>query len=446
MNDIRRLSIVQLQTLYRSGELSPVEVTKAVISDAQSAARQLNAFAEVTEEQAMADAHLAEAAFCSGEDLGALQGVPIAIKDNLETKGIPTRVGSPVFSAFVPDQDADVVSRLKATKSVSVGKTTMLELAYGYAHPSVGVAPNPWNTEHTASGSSNGSAVAVAAGLVYGAIGTDTGGSIRIPSAYCGLVGMKPTYGLVSCHGVVPLAWSLDHVGPITRSVEDNALFLEAIAPGFSAHDPQIRLGARGLRVGVMSVLDTVDPDVRNPIENVLAGLKRDGANLVDVSTIGDFGQFTAVLMGTLLAEAAATQDGLIDQHLHEYHPRIRDQLLLGSMLPAVGYIRAQRVRKKLIDALEDHLKDLDVLVLPTAPTAAPREDAVVELDDITRFTGPFNVSGLPALSLPCGTAQNGLPVAMQIVGHRFAEAIVYRAARACERITGCGGQLAPGW
>jgi aspartyl-tRNA(Asn)/glutamyl-tRNA(Gln) amidotransferase subunit A len=439
------LTFTELGKLYRSKAISPTEVTQSLLEEIEKKDADLNSYTTVTADLALEQARTAESEFASGKDRGPLHGIPINLKDNIITAGISTQVGSPIMKEYIPDQDAYVVPLLRSAGAVMLGKTNMLEFAYGETNTVMGEVSNPWNLAHTVSGSSSGSAASVARGLSYGTLGTDTAGSIRIPSSYCGLVGLKPTYGLVNCEGVIPLGWSLDHMGPMTRSVHDNAAILGAISEfdynSFLKTDTKIK----NLRIGVVRMGVEVSDEVRSAVTSVVNELQKNGTSVqFDLST-AFLDDSSRILMGLLLPEASAAHEDFILEHAEKYHPVIRERLEIGLMIPAVDYIRAQRFRKRIIHDADLLMADYDVLITPTTTTPAPRKEGEIDLTNITRFTCPFNVTGLPALSLPCAISTSGLPFGLQIVGKPFTESIMYKVALAVEEITGLSGLVAGG-
>lgn len=448
------LTIESLAESYRTHQLSPVEVTKAVLAEIAERDGALNSYASVTEELALAQAQTAERAFMRGEDHGPLQGVPINVKDNVFTAGIPTEVGSTIMRGFVPAQDADVVTRLKTVGAVMVGKANMLEFAYGKPHPAIGVTNNPWDLSCSVGGSSSGSGASIAAGLGFGSLGTDTGGSIRIPASYCGLVGLKPTYGLVSLEGVVPLGWSLDHIGPMTRSTYDNAAMLAAISDyPFNPVSLKSKHVAR-LRVAVLEMGEEIEVEVREAIERVCQGLKERGAVIVQNVQLEILDEVSDVLMGIMIPEASAAHDALLEENQASYHPTTRGRLELGSRILAIDYLRAQRYRNRLCMQVNAITREFDVLILPTTASAAPHQNELTGPDEFVRFTGPgtvdmtrftglFNLTGSPAMALPTGMSRTGLPLSMQLVGRPFSEAVLYQVAAACEEVTEWNARIA---
>ncbi|MBM3946258.1 MAG: amidase, partial [SAR202 cluster bacterium] len=395
----------------------------------------------------------------AGHDLGPLHGVPISIKDIFATKGLPTTAGSKILAEWVSSKDATVVRKLRQAGAVLVGKTNLHEFAFGVTTENAhfGATKNPWNIERVPGGSSGGSGAAIAARMGYASLGSDTGGSIRIPAALCGAVGLKPTYGRVSKNGVVPLAWSLDHVGPLTRTVEDAAIVLNTIA-GYDPKDPTssrrqvpdytLRLDdpVIGLAVGVPSApfWEPVEADVAKAVREALEVLKSLGARLIEV----DFpyaDQVSGLQTAVILSEAAAYHMRWMRERPQDYAPAIVTRLRQGAVIPAVDYLNAQRGRAILRDAVRDLLRRVDVLATPTVPIVAPKMGqtvmsvGAVEVQAtrvLTRNVSPFNLLGLPALSVPCGFDGQGLPIGLQIAGRPFEEETVLRVGHAYQKAT----------
>ena len=453
-----RLTVAQASGLIRQRRLSPRELTQALLDRIAAINPRLNAYLTVTADQALKHAAEAEARAARGELRGPLDGVPVGLKDLFATKGVRTTAGSRILADWAPDHDAAVVERLRAAGAVSLGKTHMHEFAFGITNvnPHYGPARNPWDPERMTGGSSGGAGAAVAAGLALAALGSDTGGSIRIPAALCGVVGLKPTYGLVSRRGAVPLAWSLDHVGPLARTVEDAALLLNAIA----GHDPRdpgsanvplpdytrgLRDGVRGLRFGVLPRSATsVDKEVGDALAQAHRVLEGLGARLEEV----DFPslQYAASASTVILSsEAAAFHRRWMDERPQDYGNDVLIRLASARLLPATLLVTAQRVRRLVRRELLALFQRVDVLLWPAVPVAAPRigEQGEAHGDEhrrirasITRFTPLFNLTGLPALSVPCGFTTEGLPIGLQMAAAPFQEPTLLRAAHAYEQAT----------
>jgi aspartyl-tRNA(Asn)/glutamyl-tRNA(Gln) amidotransferase subunit A len=456
--DLDGFTLAALARALRQRVLSPVEVTQACLARIERLDPILNAFITRTPERALVEARRAEQEIAAGRWRGPLHGVPIALKDIFATAGIRTTCGSPVLRDWVPARDATVVQRLTAAGAVLLGKLNMSEFAYGEVHPDVGAPRNPWDLERFTGGSSSGSAAAVAAGLCFGSLGTDTGGSIRGPAAHCGIVGLKPTYGLVSRAGVVPLSWSLDHVGPMARTAEDAALLLDAIAawdpadPTSSSPPPPARRRTlrglartlRGLRVGVLTqFLDGgTAPEIVARVRDAVTVLESLVGTVEEVA-LPHSDQIVPAWWTICLAEAAAYHQPTLARQPQDYSDRVRARLLAGLAIPAAQYLQAQRVRRAVVAACAALFRRVDLLVLPAAPAEAPPIAAVTSggpweaMRERIRLTAPFNLTGLPAVSVPCGFTASGLPVGLQIVGPRFADRTVLAAAWGYERAAG---------
>ncbi len=453
--DLCYLTLQELAGRTRAREVSPVEATEATLERIERLNPKLNSFITVMAEQALADARAAESEIASGRHRGPLHGVPIGVKDLCATKGVPTTAASKILAGWVPDQDATVVRKLRDAGAVIVGKTHLHEFAFGATgvNPHYGPARNPWDTSRITGGSSSGSANAVAAGLCFAAIGSDTGGSIRMPSSLCGVTGLKPTYGRVSLAGVVPLAWSLDHAGPMARSARDCALVLEAIA-GHDPADPQsapapverwseaLEGGLAGLRIGVPETyaFERAQPDVAPVVREAIATLGRLGAEVkqLDLPAIGEYWTAATVV---LVGEAAAYHQQNMEQRPQDFGDDVRMRIQLGLDQKAVDYVRMAQARDEARRTSDDVLlSEVDLLAMPaTIRTAVPIDS--IKKDDptlgLTLMTAPFDLTGQPAVSVPCGFTEQGLPVGLQLVGRRFDEATVLRAAHAYETQSG---------
>ncbi len=447
-------TLAALARAYREDRLSPVEVVKVLLGRIE--ADETGAFITVTAERALEDAARAEEELRSGRDKGPLHGVPVGLKDLIYTKGILTTMGSAFFRDYAPDHSATVVQRLEEAGAVSIGKTNTHEFAYGPTgdRSFFGPTRNPHDAARITGGSSGGSGAAVAAGLVYGALGSDTGGSIRIPSALCGVVGMKPTFGRVSKHGVFPLAWSLDHVGPITRTVEDNALMLSVLA----GHDPEdpysanlaeedftrdLQREVRGRRIGLPDAFyfEHVEAEVEERVREAAEVFASLGAETREVD-IPNLWETLHAQRLTLAVEAYAVHEERLKTEPERFDDQGLERLLRGEGLEAYRYANAQQRRLHSRREFGRILREVDVLLTPTVPIPATeigqRETVIGDYEEavysaLTRFTGPTNLNGLPSLSVPCGSTASGLPVGMQLIGRQFDEATLYNFGHAYE-------------
>ena len=449
------MTILEAADALRARRVSAVELAAAATARISRLNSKLNAFITVTAEQAREEARQADAELAAGRDRGPLHGIPIAVKDLFCTRGVRTTCGSKVYEDFVPGIDAAVVERLRMAGAVMLGKLNMHEMAYGItsANPHFGPVRNPWNLEHSPGGSSGGSAAAVAAQLVYAAMGSDTGGSIRIPAAFCGVVGLKPTYGRVSRYGALPLAYSLDHMGPLARSVRDAAAMLNAIA-GYDRRDPTSSrhpvvdfvpddgCSIRRLRIGFPEnfYFDRLHSGVESSVRGVFARAQSLGA-VVKPVRVPDIAALNTVGRVIQLAEASAAAEPFLE-HREKFGPDVLALLDQGRLLPATDYINAQRLRRKMCREFDQLWSQVDCLIAPATPITAPRiGDATVRLggrdEDVrlatTRLVRGINVLGLPALSIPCGLGASGLPIGIQIIGPAWEEALILRVGAALE-------------
>jgi aspartyl-tRNA(Asn)/glutamyl-tRNA(Gln) amidotransferase subunit A len=461
MADLTYASATELARLIAGKHVSPVEVVRAHLERITSLDGSLRSFITVTGDAALAAAREAEAAVTGGRPLGPLHGVPLGLKDLYDTAGVLTTGGSKILAQRVPTTDATVVRRLREAGMIVLGKLNMVEFAYGPEgrNPHYGHARNPWDAakHRMAGGSSSGSGVAVAAGLVPVALGSDTGGSIRIPCSLCGLTGIKPTYGRVSRAGVLPLSWSMDHVGPMTRNAADSALALGAMA-GYDAADPTTSVlpvpdymaaltgDVRGVRVGLLRsyFLDGAAPDVRSAVETAARALEKAGA-IVDEVALPGVRHVAAGALAVVATEAMAYHAAFLRTRKGDYDPDVSTRLMAGAFVTGVHYVRGQQVRALIRREVDDALARRDVLLAPATPITAPGiDERQTTLGDgpsdirsaLIRLTRPFNFSGHPACSLPCGFSGEGLPIGMQIVGRPFDEATVLRVADAYQRLT----------
>ncbi len=454
------LTISQLSKLIEKKEVSPVEVTTSFLERIDQLDGQINAYITVLEEEARKSSQEAERAILSGNHLGPLHGIPIAVKDIFMTKGIRTTAGSKILADFFPKEDATVVQRLKEAGAVIIGKTNLHEFAYGMTtdNPHYGPTRNPWDMERIPGGSSGGSAAAVAASLCSGSLGSDTGGSIREPASLCSIVGLKPTYGRVSRFGVIPLAWSLDHAGPITKSVEDSALILTTIA-GKDVRDSASSdapvpdyakaLGGavKGLRLGIPKeyFFEELDDEIHNNVKKAIGVLQGLGIAVEEVSL--PYVKYSPTLLWVITgAEANSYHEPFFKTRIEEYGRDVRANLEVAQFVLATHYLKAQRVRNILREQVLEVLNKVDVIISPTTPLPAPKigqrelkigERDISDVGGMGRFTCPFNLSGVPAISLPCGFTSSGLPIGLQIAGRPFDEETVLKVAWAYEANTG---------
>ncbi|MBI4482941.1 MAG: Asp-tRNA(Asn)/Glu-tRNA(Gln) amidotransferase subunit GatA, partial [Acidobacteria bacterium] len=426
-------TLSELGDLLRTRAVSPTEAVRATLDRITELNGTLNAYITVLADQAEAQAREAEREIRSGRYRGPLHGVPISVKDLFHIPGARTTCGSKILQDFVPTEVATAVQRLRSAGAVLVGKTNLHEFAFGVTNinPVFGTVRNPWDLDRIAGGSSGGSAAAVSAALCSASLGTDTGGSIRIPSALCGIVGLKPTYGRVSRHGVVPLSWSLDHVGPMTRSVKDAALMLGVIA-GRDGKDPSSARAPvpdfasslpdhlRGIRLGIPReyFFDQVDAEVLEAVRRACRLLEESGATSREVS-IPRMDSIPSMYLITY-AEAASYHEKNLRERPGDYGADVRGHLEFGSTLLATDYLKAQRLRNLFRRELKAVFETVDALLTPTVPVPAPRSDqSTVTIGNVEedvrsallRFTRPFNLAGVPALSVPCGWTRSGLPI-----------------------------------
>jgi aspartyl-tRNA(Asn)/glutamyl-tRNA(Gln) amidotransferase subunit A len=451
--DLTSLSLAAAARLVEQREASPVELTQACLGRIEAVERRLNAFITVMGEQAQEAARRAEAEIAAGNHRGSLHGIPVAVKDLFDVAGVVTTAGSKLLKANVAAADSGAVERLREAGAVLLGKLNMHEFAYGATgvNPHFGAARNPWNTDRVTGGSSSGSGAAVAGRECFAALGTDTGGSIRIPASLCGITGLKPTFGRVSRRGVIPLSWSLDHAGPMARTAEDCALVLQALAgqdpqDASSAGEPvpdyaaALGKGVEGLRIGVPRefFFDNVDADVERAVREAIEALMRLGAEVSDIS-LPHIAEAPAALTAIMLPEALAYHQQRLAADPEGFGADIRYRLELGATFTAVHYVQGQRFREMIVRAWRDEVFDrVDLLAMPTTLGAAVE----IETGDLSatfkliRNTNPLNLLGVPAISVPCGFTDGGLPIGLQLAGRWWDEATVLRAARAYQEAT----------
>jgi aspartyl-tRNA(Asn)/glutamyl-tRNA(Gln) amidotransferase subunit A len=453
------LTISEAAALLAPKELSPVDLVEAHLARIADTGEVLNTFVTLLVDEARVAAKKAESEIQAGRYLGPLHGIPIGLKDLYYTQGIRTTVGSKIMRDFVPDYDAAVAESFQEAGAILMGKLQMHEFALGATseNPHHGPARNPWNIGRITGGSSGGSGAAVAAGQCMAALGSDTGGSVRIPAGACGIVGLKPTYGLVSRHGVFPLSHSLDTVGPMARTVRDTAITLNAIA-GHDSRDlssaarPRqdyivgLDNGVRGLRVGVPQeyFYDSIDDEITDAIKAVAGILEGLGAVVEDVS-IPVLDQSIPISGAILITEAAEIHMDNLRNRPEDFGADVRERLYIGAATSAVDYIKAQRARVVFNREVAEVMKSYDLLLAPTVPIGAPNlEDQVVavageqhqKLAVMPRLTRPFNLTGAPTISLPCGFTSDGMPIGMQLSGRAFEDGLVLQAAQSYESAT----------
>ncbi len=453
------MTLAEAARMIARKEVSPVELAQTILARMDRINERMRAFITVTAEEALDSARHAERKNTGGNG-SPLNGVPLSVKDLYDTKGIRTTAGSKVFAERVPASDATTVASLKDAGAVLVGKTNLHEFAFGVTsiNKHWGTPLNPWDPGRICGGSSGGSASAVALGLGFGSLGTDTGGSIRIPAALCGIVGLKPTYGRVSLRGVVPLSWSFDHAGPMAQTVEDAAILLETIA----GHDPKdsssrkleshrytaaLTGDIKGLRAGIPKTyfFENVAPEIHTAVQTAIRRLEQLGAKTIDIDVPG-ISVHRAIWLQIASPEAYSFHERYLKDHADLYGADVRARIEPGRMLSSLDYVRAQRARTKLREEWREVFESVDVVVTPTTPVPASRmEDVLKAWGDtpepvwisLARFTRLFNILGLPAISIPCGFTSNRLPIGMQIIGRAFDESTVLRAAHAYEQDSG---------
>jgi aspartyl-tRNA(Asn)/glutamyl-tRNA(Gln) amidotransferase subunit A len=466
-SELLKLTISEIAPMIQAREVSPVELTEAALAEAELRQPTLNSFITILRDQAMAEAEKQEAALSRGEYLGPLQGIPIGIKDNIATGGITTTVGSKVLKDHVPAEDAEVVRRCREAGAIILGKENLEEFAAGATsnNPHYGAVHNPWALDHIPGGSSGGGGANVAAGVTFASLGTDLGGSVRLPGAFCGVVGLKQTFGRVSQRGLMVTSFNGDHIGPLTRSVRDSALVLQAIA-GYDPLDPStvpvpvddyslvLERGARGLIMGIPSnyYFDLLDPEVEAAVRRAIAALEELGiaSREVSVPTM----KYAGALRFSSMSDSVVTHEPLIASNRDDYSPDTLYRTMAGQFVLGRDYSKALKVQRIIKEEHARVLQDVDFLVTPTTPLPAPRIDAdTITVDGeeqkvrgpgsglISRNTSPMNSTGFPAISVPCGFSDAGLPIGLQFIGRPWDEGTLFRISQAYEAVSPSSGQ-----
>ena len=452
-------TLADLAEDIRTRSVSSVELTRALLDRIRATNDAINAYTTVAPEQALAAARAMDDALAAGYDFGPLHGIPISVKDLYETRGLRTTGGGRLLADYIPKDDATSVARLRQSGAVIIGKTNTHEYAYGYTteNPHYGDTRNPWDRQRIAGGSSGGSGAAVAAGSAVVALGSDTGGSIRVPASFCGISGLKPTYGRVSRKGVVALAWSLDHAGPMVRTAEDAAIVMNVMA-GYDRLDPasadvpvpdytaRLRRDLRGLRLGIARnhFFDRIDREVEQAVRAAIRVLEGMGAIPIEIS-LPHMEHAVPAWLAILLAEASSFHERDIRVRPTEYGEDCRLYLEEGMLEGATTYLKGQRVRQALVEGFREAMAEVDVLITPaTAIPASRLRESAVEINGVreelfltlARISSPFDMTGLPALAVPCGFTRGGLPIGLQIVGHPFREDVVLQVGHAYQQAT----------
>ena len=450
-------TITQARAALDSGQISPLELTQICLARIEALNPKLNAFLTITAESALAAARMATEEIARDQPRGPLHGIPLAIKDLFDVRGVPTTAGSPILKDNLASQDAFTIRRLREAGAIFLGKLNMHEWALGVTsvNPHFGACRNPWDTGYITGGSSGGSAAALVAGLCIGSLGSDTGGSIRIPASLCGVVGLKPTYGRISLRGVIPLSWSLDHAGPMANSVEDAALLLEVI-DGYDAADPYNMAhkefhftmepwasGSRSaFRVGIpdASFYSDLHPETERAVQTAIKTLGELGFQMIDVALPG-FDVAEKASAKILLAEAAAYHHEHMEQHADQIGEDVLTRFRWGLDVTGVEYALARRTQVEWRRQLEILFESIDALVLPATPLpATPIDESdplLLSQSNLPRFTRMFNLTGNPAIVLPCGLTQSGLPIGLQIVGPNWQEDKILQVAHTYEQARG---------
>ncbi len=453
MTELHWLSIAEASSLIERREASPLDLVDASLQQIDAVGARTNAFITVLADKARVTARSAADEIARGERRGPLHGIPVAVKDLFDVAGVPTTAASKILAGSIAATDSGAVERLRAAGAIILGKLNLHEFAYGATgmDSHFGPARNPWNADHITGGSSSGSGAAVASGQCFAALGTDTGGSIRIPASLCGVVGLKPTFGRVTRRGLFPLSWSLDHAGPMARTVRDVALILQAISgrddgDDWSSAEPvpdyaaSLSSDVNGLRIGVPDsfFFDALDPDVESGVRGAIGVLEDLGA-VVEPVSLPHIADIPAGVTCIMLPEALAVHQKWMQERPDDYSESVRYRLELGSTVNALSYVQAQRFREMAVRAWRDEVYSrFDLVATPATAVPAPRidESDLAVTMNLIRFTNPINLLGAPAISVPCGFTAAGLPFGLQLTGRWWDEATVLRAAHAYEQAT----------
>lgn len=454
VSDIHYLEIHQLSQLIRSREISPVEVTQAQLARIEALDGSLHSYARVTPDLALQQAQLAEDDLSKGVCHSPLHGIPIAFKDLFDTVGVVTAAGMPIHSKRIPDQDSTVVSRLREAGTVMLGKLQMTEGAFAIHHPDIIAPKNPWGADHWAGASSSGAGVATAAGLCYGSIGSDTGGSIRFPCAANGLTGLKPTWGRVSRYGVFEMAASLDHVGPITRSARDTLFLLSSIAgydpldptssPSVCLEVPSVDPSFKGLTVGLdlSWVNDGVDPVIQKALEEIVTMIFAGGGQVKKIQ-MPDTRQVSSNWEAHCGVQTAVAHEATYPKYAADYGPALSRLIDGGRKLSGMDYQRILIEAQRFNGAMDALLHEVDLILAPVQPYAAPTYEQLANLAQdpeanrlLIQFTAPFNVTGHPCLSFPIGLTEQGMPIGGQFIGRKGGDALLCRAGMAVQQVS----------
>lgn len=460
--ELLQMTISELALKIHSKEVSPVELTEAALAAADRLQPTLNSFITILHDRAMEQARESEAAISRGDYLGPLHGIPIGLKDNLATAGITTTLGSKVLAEHVPEEDAEVVKRCRAAGAIIIGKENLEEFAAGATsnNPHYGAVHNPWGLEHIPGGSSGGGGANVAAGVTFASLGTDLGGSVRLPGTFCGVVGLKQSFGRVSQRGLLVTSFNGDHIGPMTRSVADSALMLQVLAgndpvdpstvpvpvPDYSAY---LGRSVKGLKMGVPSnhYFDMLDSEVEEAVRKSIAALEELGAELQEVSLPSM--EYIGALRISAMADSVVTHEPFIKSNREDYGPDTLYRTIPGQFVLGRDYSKSLKVQRLIQEEYARVMQQVDFLITPTAPVPAPRIDAkYITMNGaehrvrgpgsslISRNTSPFNAIGLPAITVPCGVTRGRLPIGVQFITRPFEEGVLFQVADCYEKVS----------